>query len=189
MSDDIVGQSSLCVYELRLSHDGPSTSSWCHLGGSCTQIFVCNSLRIEGKTRTCVMYVISHCAHYLATMLICLVSGGSHIRNSLWRHTLQGNKQLHAPNIVSMYKMCRGSRHCYDTCTFHPFTYATSIRVSATDSRNEAAYNTTCTVFTTAVDAVKSRAVRSLMWYEHSHFSNCLHCSPTIVSPIFYTHL
>ena len=119
VSDDIVGQSSLCVYELRLSHDGTLTSSWCHLGGSCMQIFLfATPLRIEGKTRTCVMYVISHCAHYLATfpiMLICLVSGGSHIRNSLWRHTLQGNKQLHAPNIVSMYKMCRGSRHCYDT--------------------------------------------------------------------------
>ena len=28
---------------------------------------------------------------------------------------------------------------------------------------------TICTVFTTAVDAVKSRAVRSLVWYEHAH--------------------
>jgi hypothetical protein len=30
----------MCVYELRLSHDVPSTSSWCHLGGNC----VCNFL-------------------------------------------------------------------------------------------------------------------------------------------------
>ena len=38
VSDDLVGQSSLCMYELTLSHDGPSTSSWCHLGGSCSRL-------------------------------------------------------------------------------------------------------------------------------------------------------
>ena len=52
VSDDIVGESSLCMHQLRLSHDGPSTSSWCHLGGNCTQFFC---LRIKGKTRMCVI--------------------------------------------------------------------------------------------------------------------------------------
>ena len=84
------------------------------------------------------------------------------------------------------------------TSSFHPFTNATGIRVSVTDSRDEAAY-TTCTVYTTALDAVKSRAVASFMWFEHAHnhFSeqyfqmlcpvkNCLHrnrsdCIPLIV--------
>ena len=36
LSDDIVGH--LSVYVLRLSRDGPSTSSWCHLGGSCEHL-------------------------------------------------------------------------------------------------------------------------------------------------------
>ena len=35
LSDDIVGQLSVCV-----SRDGPSTSSWCHLGGSCEHLWL-----------------------------------------------------------------------------------------------------------------------------------------------------
>ncbi|CAI7995768.1 hypothetical protein GBAR_LOCUS1750 [Geodia barretti] len=57
---------------------------------------------------------ISHCAHYLATfpiMLICLVSGGSHLRNSLWRHTLQGDA------CVTNSCMPRTSSVCVDVAT------------------------------------------------------------------------
>ena len=55
MSDGIVGQSSLCMYELRLSHDGPSTSSWCHSGGSCKHLLSYNT-RITCTKLQCTLH-------------------------------------------------------------------------------------------------------------------------------------
>ena len=87
--------------------------------------------------------------------------------------------------------MCRGSRHS-TILTFHPFTNATGIRVSVTDSRNETAY-----ILLALCSLVKSRAVGSLVWYEHAHnhFSeqyfqmlcpvkNCLHRNRSVCIPI-----
>ena len=56
---------------------------------------VARSLQLPANRRQnknmCDVCYFSLCFITLPIMLICLVSGGSHIPNSLWRHTLQGD--------------------------------------------------------------------------------------------------
>ena len=90
----------------------------------------------------CDVCYFSLCLITLQPFLSCLVFGGSHIRNSLWRHTLQGDA------CVTNSCMPRTSSDVYigallltsTVLSFHPFTNATGIRVSVTYSCNEVAY-------------------------------------------------